>query len=109
MSINILSENLVSFHDLVSRVLPASGGKRVHIATPHRWRSHGLRGVRLEAIRVGGRWHTSLQSVQRFFDALSRVDGLPQQLPPPDRGTSADGTEGSRSALIALKEEGVAG
>jgi hypothetical protein len=38
----------------------------------HRWRKPGVRGVRLECIRVGGIWHTSTAAFQRFCDELSQ-------------------------------------
>lgn len=31
------------------------------------WVRDGARGVRLEAVRVGGRWHTSAQALRRFL------------------------------------------
>jgi hypothetical protein len=71
MPINLQSEQLVSYHDVVSRVIPGREGKRVHVGTLHRWRTHGLRGIRLESIKVGGRWHTSLEGLERFFNALT--------------------------------------
>jgi hypothetical protein len=37
-----------------------------------RWVTRGLRGVRLESIRVGGVTCTSMAAVQRFFDALTQ-------------------------------------
>jgi hypothetical protein len=102
MPINIHAESVVTFPDLVKRILPANGGKRMHIGTPHRWRTQGLRGVRLEAIKVGGRWCTSLQALERFFDVLSRGAGLPN--PTQDSGTSTTGA--SAESLRKLREEG---
>jgi hypothetical protein len=32
----------------------------VHASTVHRWRHPGVNGVRLEAVRIGGSWCTSL-------------------------------------------------
>jgi hypothetical protein len=48
--------------------------KRPHAATLYRWAKKGLRGVRLETIRVGGTLCTSTAALQRFFDALSQTD-----------------------------------
>jgi hypothetical protein len=102
MPINIHAESVVTFHDLVKRILPANGGKRVHIGTPHRWRTQGLRGVRLEAIKVGGRWCTSLQALERFFDVLSRGAGLPT----PTQAGDTCVTGASAESLRKLQEEG---
>src|SRR5262245_19011165 len=101
MPINIQSETVVSYQDVITRILPASGGRRVHIGTLHRWRSHGLRGVRLESLKLGGRWHTSLEALQRFFDSLTPGR---QATPSPDLEVAYP--DRSREALAALAEEG---
>ncbi len=49
-------------------------GKRVHIATLHRWATRGCRGIQLETIRFGGTRCTSLEAVQRFCERLSDAD-----------------------------------
>jgi Protein of unknown function (DUF1580) len=53
-------------------VLPVRrAGRPIHAATWHRWAIKGLRGVRLETIRVGGTRCTSLAAIERFFQALT--------------------------------------
>lgn len=47
-------------------------GKRIHVSTLYRWSKRGVRGVRLETLQVGGTLCTSIEALQRFFDALSR-------------------------------------
>jgi hypothetical protein len=46
-------------------------GKRVAIQAIYRWVRHGVRGVRLEAISIGGTLATSVQALQRFCDACT--------------------------------------
>lgn len=60
--------------------LPRFSGKRIHVSTIYRWSSRGLRGVRLETLRVGGRMCTSEEALQRFFERLS--DPAPGQARP---------------------------
>ena len=48
--------------------------KPPHVATFFRWARRGLRGVRLETIRVGGTLCTTAEALQRFFEALSRTE-----------------------------------
>jgi hypothetical protein len=48
--------------------------KRPNVATIYRWAKHGVGGVRLQTIRVGGTLCTSVEALQRFFEALSRAD-----------------------------------
>lgn len=72
MAINVSEERLVTFAEL-ARALPHRRGNRpIHISTLHRWRSRGLSGgVKLEAVRVGGAWHTSWEAFRRFCDRLT--------------------------------------
>lgn len=67
----ILNENLLSFAGAARHLPPNAAGCRVHISTLVRWRIRGVRGVRLEAIRIGGRWHTSREALARFAVAVT--------------------------------------
>ena len=64
----ILQEDLDAFGRAAKR---APG--QPHVATLHRWRTRGVRGVRLEAVRVGGRWHTSQAAIERFIIATTNA------------------------------------
>lgn len=48
-------------------------GERLYVsrATIYGWITHGSGGVRLEAAKVGGRWRTSEEAIQRFSDRLT--------------------------------------
>jgi hypothetical protein len=55
---------------------PGRGGKSTHISTLVRWIINGARSndgtvVRLEALRIGSRWVTSREAIQRFAEALT--------------------------------------
>jgi len=64
--IDIGNEQLVPLHD-VPKILPTRGnGKRVHISAVYRWAQRGIRGTRLEVVRVGGTTYTSREALQRF-------------------------------------------
>jgi hypothetical protein len=57
-------------------VPPGRNGKRCHLSTLLRWivkgaRSPDGRTVRLEAARLGSRWVTSREALQRFSEALT--------------------------------------
>lgn len=41
------------------------------VPTLLRWIIHGKRGVKLEAVRIRGRWHTSIAAMTRFVEATS--------------------------------------
>lgn len=77
MSIDPTKETLVTFSD-ARCAFP--GGRRVSLATLHRWRLSGVRGVKLETCLVGGRRHTSREAVDRFIVAGNSSDA-PQTAP----------------------------
>ena len=70
--IDVRTERPVTLAHLVKQLPPRRSERPVHPATAHRWRNPGLRGLRLECIRVGGRWHTSMEAFQRFCEQLSK-------------------------------------
>lgn len=57
------SDELISFKDASSQF---PRGARVDLSTLHRYRTRGSRGVKLRAIRIGGRWFTDRQSIEDF-------------------------------------------
>ena len=77
-------ENLVPLRD-VPRLLPARpNGKRLHISAVYRWALRGIRGVRLETVKIGGTTYTSREAIQRFSGLLSRKEP-PQVVNPVSR------------------------
>lgn len=60
------SQNYSTFKDLIIQ-LESSLGIRLHLATLHRWRTRGLHGKKLHAIRLGGRWFSTLDDVMEFL------------------------------------------
>lgn len=73
MTINADIEKLVTLTE-AAKLLPAVGGKRIHVSTLWRWCRKGLRGVNLEYLRVGSRIATSNEAMHRFFTALTELD-----------------------------------
>ncbi|MCC6679211.1 MAG: DUF1580 domain-containing protein [Phycisphaerales bacterium] len=92
MSINTPSFQPEPFLPLLpairERLQSSRPGARVAASTAHRWRTSGVKGVRLKCWRVGGRWTTTAAAVSEFIAALNS-----DTLPPP---TSA----GKRQAAI---------
>jgi hypothetical protein len=65
-----------------ARLLPSSrSAKGQHVSTLHRWARKGVRGVRLEVIRLGGTTCTSHEALGRFYAAQSCTDGAIEPLP----------------------------
>lgn len=73
MAIDIHTETIVSLTE-ATKILPRVNGKRPSISTLWRWCRKGLRGVRLEYIRVGRNIATSREALNRFFTALAEAD-----------------------------------
>jgi hypothetical protein len=73
MPSDLFTEGLVPLRDAAHLL----GGRRVHASSLHRWRNRGVRGIKLEAVRVGGTWCTSPAAMRRFVSRLSGPDPMP--------------------------------
>jgi hypothetical protein len=85
--IDLNSETKIPLAVAAAETPPGRNGKRCHLSTFIRWITRGARGphgtrVRLEAVRLGGRWLTSREALQRFAEALTpRLDDEPIAAP----------------------------
>jgi hypothetical protein len=73
--IDMMVEALVPLADACA-LIPSSRGQRTYYSTLLSWVQKGVKApggkrVRLEALRVGGRWMTSREALQRFAEALT--------------------------------------
>jgi len=78
--IDIHSENLINLRTAATLRPSGRNGRPTHVSTVFRWIQRGVRGVRLEAVRIGGSMYTSREALQRFVDRLTAspvVDRLP--------------------------------
>jgi hypothetical protein len=77
---NMLSETLIGLWEAGRQLPPGRQGRPVSFSCVLRWITRGLPGpdgqkVRLEAIRVGGRWLTSKEALARWAGKLTpRLD-----------------------------------
>lgn len=71
MSIDVNSEDLLTLRDARSEF---PGGRRLGLATIQRWRLHGVRGVKLETLLIGGSRYTSREAIARFIAAQNGAD-----------------------------------
>jgi hypothetical protein len=84
--IDLASEQLLSFGE-ACRYIPAFRGSRgTAPSTIWRWAFKGVKTtagelVRLEVLRLGGRWVTSRQALQRFAERLTPANTQPQPIP----------------------------
>jgi hypothetical protein len=86
-----------------ARRLPRIDGKKIAIPTLWRWCRKGLRGARLEYLRVGRRVCTTREALMRFFTNLAELD---ERVPPPGRPAFLAGRKPvtSKQRLRALAE-----
>ena len=69
------AEELLTLKD-AAQILPRHRrGRKPHFGTLWRRVTSGLKGVKLETIRVGGPLCTRPEALQRFFRRLSEADG----------------------------------
>ena len=79
--IDLAQEELVAIRDVPKHLPPRPTGKRVHISAVYRWLLRGIRGVRLESLKIGGTTYTSKEALQRFADQLTAPAHDPDAIP----------------------------
>jgi hypothetical protein len=72
--IDLIREKPLTFSQ-AARLIPSGMGDSgpAHVSTIYRWAQKGQDGVRLEAVRLGGRWVTSAEAIQRFVEAVTEA------------------------------------
>jgi hypothetical protein len=72
---SILSEQVLSFPEAARRVPSFRQDKPTNTLTIHRWATIGIKTpqgiIKLEAVRLGGRWLTSVEAINRFSHLLT--------------------------------------
>jgi hypothetical protein len=91
--LDLTAETPLPLAAAAKRIPPGRSGKKTHISTLVRWIKEGAKSptgevVRLEAARLGSRWVTSLEALQRFSQALTPAGS--------DAPTAAPRTPGQR-------------
>lgn len=77
--INIRDEEMLTLSGAAKRLPHGRASKPVHVATIHRWASpRGLKGIRLETVKVGGIRYTSAEALERFIVRCSADDASQQ-------------------------------
>jgi hypothetical protein len=107
--INLTAESPLSLAQAAKLIPPARNGKRCHLSTLLRWVLKGSKApdgtlVKLEATRLGSRWVTSREALQRFCDRLTPpTDG---EVPVPSRSSAAV-SQASAWAAEELERRGI--
>src|SRR5262245_137676 len=85
--LDLKTETVIPLAAAAKLVPPGRRGKRTHLSTLLRWITVGAKAstgevVRLEAVRLGSRWLTSREALQRFAERLTpRLEAAPAQQP----------------------------
>lgn len=93
MSIDLHTETIIKLADVGQHLPLSRKGKTVSLSCALRWVLGGVRvpgtgqTVRLEALRLGGRWVTSVEALQRFAEA--QTPRLDAPLPATPRAAAA--------------------
>jgi hypothetical protein len=97
--INVKLETLVHFTDARSEF---HNGRRASLASLHRWRLNGVRGVKLETVLICGLRYTSLEAIDRFITAQNADDA-----PAAPVITATQRRRQSEAARLALLQVGL--
>ncbi len=98
--IDLKNETIMSMAEAARRLPPRSARHRhAHVATLHRWASRGVRGVRLETVRLGGMRVTSVEALQRFAEQVTAADSRESQYSGTEIGRGAARAAGELSKL----------
>lgn len=68
----LLDEHVVTFTEATA-IIPKFNGRKMHASSLWRWARKGVRGVRLETLRLGGRYVTTVEAIERFAKTLSQL------------------------------------
>ena len=95
MNLNLEEEPLITFSEFAKHLPRGGNGRPVSLSTTHRWRTNGVAGgIKLEAIRVGGRWCTSWAAFARFYAKVTAAKSASPPLPTTGSGISSDSSVG---------------
>ena len=104
----LLNENIKTFTE-AARTLPKVNGKRPHASTLWRWARKGLSGVKLETRRIGSRFVTSSEALERFTKSLAEVELAPRPDTPSTLTNSLSESQRKKAQSTAEAELEAAG
>ena len=103
------TERICTFTE-ATKALPKLNGRRPHPSTIWRWARKGVKGVRLESRRIGGRFVTSQEALERFAERLADVaipDHHPEAPPAPKARSNRQRQRDVGRAESDLKAAGI--
>ncbi len=106
--IDLTAEKPIPLAAAATLIPPARNGKKTHLSTILRWILRGAKApdgtlVKLEAARLGGRWLTSREALQRFSAKLTPSTAVEAPAP----RTPATRSRASSRASAELERAGL--
>ncbi len=100
--IDLRSESLMTFAELVKSIPRRRQNRPIALSTLHRWRQNGIRKVRLETVRVGGSWMTSMEAYHRFIHRVTQCFA-PNETPASNTTFNQDYSDVVNAMLLPAK------
>ena len=66
-----ISEKQIAIGEVPDHFPSSRKGKKLAKSAVYRWALHGIRGVKLETYKIGGRRFTSVEALHRFVENLN--------------------------------------
>jgi hypothetical protein len=66
-----IAKRLILISQIPAASIPGRGDKPVCCRTVEHWCLYGVRGIRLESLKVQGRRYTTMEAWDRFFQAVT--------------------------------------
>jgi hypothetical protein len=105
MGVNLKTETVVDLNQ-ASRYLGLGRNRRpMHLSTLVRAITRGVKGHRLEALRIGNRWLTSIEALQRWGERQAAASASPVGESP--HRTSAARRRSDERAAAELDRRGI--
>ncbi len=100
--IDTSTERLIPLGQIPASAIPGRGDKPVRPCTLRSWCASGVRGVRLELVKVGGTRCMSIEALNRFFQAVTVAANDVRQPKPVGSRPRRDQTRALREDLASL-------
>ncbi len=105
--IDITAEHLIAPREYCEMRPPGRNGRPMHIATAYRHIFNGVRGIKLEHVKIGSQIYTSREAVQRFIEAMTDLPRGKSPSPAKPPRTTAARSKAFARAEAALDDLGV--
>ncbi len=111
-----IAKQLIPVCQIPAASIPGRGDKPIHPRTLGTWCLGGVRGIRLESLKVQGKRYTTIEAWDRFFRAVTKAAATTNRGRPPlvvgsrpSRQQARDRESCSRPSLLVPGSDVVSG